>query len=235
MEPSSPPAVDRVGRHIQRYVRAILTDGWLPTPGTAHWEVMRLRWNSPAPANLLTDPNYVALARRSLNAWGAFRSRPSPPVEVLQSAFASIRPNVRRLLDVSLLTYAPERHLDDVVAVFVKLRGIKDVERNWVATSKALYLVLPDLIPPMDNLFTRPYLEEWPVGPNVGRDRAATTAFLDHAFAHFSGIARSANETTLHRLAGLHWHPGAAPDVPRFGLARVVDVAIAGFVAQSGR
>jgi hypothetical protein len=147
-------------------------------------------------------------------------------------AFRSLRPEVRRLLDVTLLTYRPEQHLGDVATLFVKLRGIKDVERNWVATSKALYLLLPDLIPPMDNLFTKPYLGQWPLGPNGRRGRCdeATIAFLEHAFAHFSGIARSANPTTLDRLANLRWHPDAAAGVPRFGLARVVDVAIAGFV-----
>jgi hypothetical protein len=236
MESSIPPAAKEVGRHIQRYVRAILTAGWLPVPGSAHWDAMKLRWNSPAPVRLLTDPAFADVARRSLNTWGAFRSRPSPSTETLLAAFGSLRPEIRRLLDVTLLNYRAVEHLDDIAALFGKLRGIKDVERNWVATSKALYLLLPDLVPPMDNLFTKPYLGQWPLGPNgSGRRRRgdeATTAFLEHAFTHFSGIARSANPTTLERLASLRWHPDSPAGVPRFGLARVVDVAIAGYVFE---
>jgi len=240
MDPSIPPAAKRVGRHIGRYVRLIVTPGWMPVSGSAHWEAMELRWNSPAPVRLLTDPAFADVARRSLNTWGAFRSRPSPSSEALLAAFRSLRPEVRRLLDVTLLTYRPEAHRDDLASLFVKIRGIKDVERNWVATSKALYLLLPDLVPPMDNLFTKPYLGQWPVGPNgrrggLRRADEATTAFVEHSFAHFSGIARSANPATLDRLASLRWHPDAPPGVPRFGLARVVDVAIAGYVLASRR
>ena len=124
----------------------------------------------------------------------------------------------------------------DLFDLFEALRDIKPTERKWVVTSKTLHHLLPDLILPMDNLLTAPFL---------GRSSlpaAFECAFLVEAYDAFIDLARDpdvgigAKRVRLAAKDVPYVVEGAKPQDCRIGLARVIDFAIAGLVPdQAGR
>jgi hypothetical protein len=170
---------DRIGAGLARFVGIALRDpSWIP--GGAHAQAMRFRWErDPDPVSVVEDQEFLQFATRSLNAWAAFRGRrgeKSPSPEALGDFLVRLVPRIRRLRGVTVVSYRAHDHVDDVAGLFGDLWGIKSTSRNWVATSKTLYLVLPDLIVPMDNQSTRPFLGRWPSGPDQGFIELAPTA-----------------------------------------------------------
>src|SRR5207248_4191341 len=118
----------------------------------------------------------------------------------------------------------------DLFELFDAVGEVKPTERKWVATSKLLYHLLPDLIVPMDNLATAPFLgrSQLPV--------AFDTAFVEEAYAAFVELATGISAARVREAANAVPFPvsGAARQDCRIGMARVVDFAIAGYVRDHG-
>jgi hypothetical protein len=134
-----------------------------------------------------------------------------------------LQADLEAIQSVTLIEYSQRVHLERIHRLFNHLWTIKDTPANWVATSKTLYLLLPDLIVPMDNRFTKPFLHGW-WPTRTDRD------FLADVYWIFALIARVAGEPTLRQIAkldSLDRAPGE--NLPPLGMARVVDAGIVGF------
>ena len=119
----------------------------------------------------------------------------------------------------------------DLFELFDAVGEVKPTERKWVATSKLLYHLLPDLVVPMDNLATAPFL---------GRSQLPVTfeaSFVEEAYAAFAELASRIGAARVRKAATAVPFPvsGSARQDCRIGMARVVDFAIAGYIRDRGR
>jgi hypothetical protein len=166
---------------------------------------------------------------RSLRQWRAFRGARFDERR-LRRSLDRVAPLLGSWVGTSLLGLRRgEGH--DLFEIFDAVGEVKPTERKWVATSKLLYHLLPDLIVPMDNLATAPFLgrSQLPV--------AFEASFLEEAYAAFAELATGIGATRVRKAANAVPFPvpGAARQDCRIGVARVVDFAIAGYVRDHGR
>src|SRR5439155_8374101 len=100
-----------------------------------------------------------------------------------------------------------------LLSLFGQLEDVKPTRTKWTAVSKTMYLLLPDLVVPMDRSTWRFLGRVVPSGLHEED--------FGLAYATFSAIARDADmgTTLLAELAQ------PSPDTVRLGLARVVDFA----------
>jgi hypothetical protein len=205
--------------------------GWWPAvPQVACARLLR---EADDRAQIVTAPDFVAHLGLSLRKWKAFRGVPFEERRLLD-ALGAVGPLLAGWQGKSLLTVAPTVG-ERLFELFVAVRDVKASARRWVATSKLLHHLLPDLVVPMDNEVIAPFLgrSALPVG--------FESAFLAEAYSAFVQLAadpiRGIGADRVRRAAEQVPYPidGAEERDCRVGIARVVDFAIAGFVLQHGR
>jgi hypothetical protein len=135
---------------------------------------------------------------------------------------------------VSILTLRPE-DVEDLFQLFDVVREVKPTRRKWVITSKMLHHLLPNLIVPMDNQMTAPFLGRGslPATFEASFLVESSSAFVDLAKNRRYGIGARRVRAVAREVP--YQVEGAAPDDCRIGVARVVDFAVAGFVRDHGR
>jgi hypothetical protein len=205
--------------------------GWWPDERQV--ECARLLREAGSGAGAITSEEFVVALGASLRSWRAFRGVRFEHERVVRS-LQMVAPMLGRWEGTSILTLRRDR-VADLFELFEAIQDIKPTSRKWVVTSKTLYHLLPDLIVPMDNLMTAPFL---------GRSSLPATfepAFLVEAYAAFVDLAANREHgigsSAVRRAATQVPFPvsSASPEDCRIGLARVVDFAIAGFVLEHGR
>ena len=203
--------------------------GWWPS--AAEVRCARLRREAGSSAKALGTSAYVDALGASLRRWQAFRGVPFDG-ERFANSLRSVAPLLSGWEGTTILTLRPADGVE-LFPLFDALRDIKPTERKWVVTSKTLHHLLPDLIPPMDNQITAPFL---------GRSSLPASfdaAFLAGAYGAFIALGRD-------RAIGIGARRvrNAAREVPypvegerredcRVGLSRVLDFAIAGLVPHA--
>lgn len=181
------------------------------------------------PAAVVMSDEFVLHLGRSLNQWRAFRGVPFD-AQRLRRSLEAVAPLLSHWRGRSILSLRP-RGRRDLFELFDAVRDVKPTERKWVVTSKLLHHLLPDLIVPMDNLATAPFL---------GRSQlpaAFEATFLEETYAAFLELASLIGTARIRAAARAvpHPRPGAARQDCRIGTARVLDFAISGFVLERGR
>lgn len=191
-------------------VRRIPAD-W--TPGGLAAEAFEIRWREGA-AGAVADERFRELAFRALRGpWRAFRgARVSR--DDFDGALDRVSPLLSHLEPVTIADYDADEHLPPLLDAFRAVSDVKPTRAKWVASSKTLYFLLPDLVPPIDNEFTGRFLRRSGVRLPQGIDEASLRA----AFEVFSRLARLAGPRRLLRLSRSF--------TPPIGMARVVDFAI---------
>jgi len=203
--------------------------GWWPS--AAEVRCARLRREAGSSAKALETGAYLDALGASLRRWQAFRG-----VRFDAERFADSLRNVAPLLSewegTTILTLRPA-DAGELFQLFEALRDIKPTERRWVATSKTLHHLLPDLILPMDNLITAPFLgrSALPASFDAAFLAEAYRAFIalgrDHAIGIGARRVRSAAREVPHPVEG------ERREDCRIGLSRVLDFAIAGLVPDA--
>lgn len=209
---------------------AALSDWW---PGPAQVECARLLRETGDPSAALQTDDYVTVLTRSLVKWRAFRGAPINR-ERVETCLRSVAPLLGRWRGATILSLQDDDY-SDLFDLFDALRDLKPTQRKWVATSKALHHLLPDLIVPMDNQMTAPFLGRGSLPAHLD------AAFLAEAYGAFTQVALDKGYGIGSRRIR-----DAAREVPwpcagalrrdcHVGVARVIDFAIAGFVLRHGR
>jgi hypothetical protein len=202
---------------------------WWPSPSQV--ACSRIWRQAGSVTTALASSEYRDAIGSSLRRWRAFRGARYDPGR-FDNAMRSAAPLLHRWEGTSILTIAVN-DVGDLHDLFAAVRDIKPTERKWVVTSKALHHLLPDLIVPMDNRMTAPFL---------GRGSLPTafdSAFLVEAYAAFLEVIRNPAfgvGARRIRAAGREVpYPvaGSTPTDNRVGLARVVDFAVAGFILRN--
>jgi hypothetical protein len=202
-------------------------------PATAQIECRRLQREAGSLAEALRSDQFVDALSRSLRVWRAFRGVRFD-IERVKASLLAVRPLLSRWEAVSILTLRTHS-VEGLFELFDAVRDIKPTARKWVVASKTLHHLLPDLIVPMDNLMTAPFL---------GRGSLPATleaSFLVQAYSAFIDLGRhpahgiGARQMRAAARAIPYPIPRTAPLDCRIGLARVIDFAIAGFVMDQGR
>lgn len=204
--------------------------GWWPDARQA--ECARLQREAGSLADVVCSSGYAEALGRSLLKWRAFRGTRFDG-ERLRASLNALAPLLQRWEAVSILTLR-EPDLDALFELFDAVREVKPTQRKWVVTSKMLHHVLPDLIVPMDNLMTAPFLgrASLPAAFEPSFLAASYGAFVDLARGRARGIGapriRAAAREIPYPVAGAKLRDC------RIGHARVVDFAIAGYVRDHG-
>jgi hypothetical protein len=127
----------------------------------------------------------------------------------------------------------PARRVPELFELFEAVRDIKPTTRKWVVTSKTLHHLLPDLVVPMDNIMTAPFLgtSALPATFDAGFLVEAVRPSVDLAAAigHTAGCGPPRTRTRAYPVAGY-----STRDC-RIGHARVLDYAVAGFLMTHDR
>lgn len=207
-----------------------LPDWW---PGPAQVECARLVREAGDPAVALRTDDYVSALIRSLAGWRAFRGT-SIDEERVGACLRGVAPMLGRWRGTTILSLRSDDY-GDLFELFHALRDLKRTQRKWVVTSKTLHHLLPDLVVPMDNQITAPFLgrSSLPADFDAG--------FLAEACDAFTRVARDpgygiGGRRIRDAAREVPWPcPGAARRDCRVGAARVVDFAIAGFILRHGR
>ena len=200
-------------------------------PSAAEVRCARLRREAGSSAKALETSAYIDAVGASLRKWQAFRGARFD-AERFADSLRTVAPMLSTWEGTTILTLRPADAVE-LFQLFEALRDIKPTERKWVGTSKTLHHLLPDLILPMDNLITAPFLgrSSLPAGFDA--------AFLAEAYRAFIALGRD-------RAIGVGARrvKSAAREVPypvegarredcRVGLSRVLDFAIAGLVPDA--
>lgn len=210
--------------------RLLVAPGWWP----ARWQVecARLLREAADPAEVVTSPDFLDVLGRSLRQWRAFRGVPFDGGR-LTEAMRRVAPLLGEWRTRSLLNAAPTVG-EPLMELFEAVRDVKPTTRKWVATSKLLHHLLPDLVVPMDNEVVAPFFGR------AALSAAFDRSFLIEAYAAFVDLATGPHGIGARRIrtaARAVPYPVAGADRRdcRIGVARVVDFAIAGFVLENGR
>lgn len=161
-------------------------DWW---PADRQVECARLRREAGSGAVALSSNEYVEALGSSLRKWRAFRGARFDPDRV-SATLRSVAPLLRRWEGASILTIRAEE-IEDLFRLFEAVRGIKPTRRKWVVTSKTLHHLLPDLIVPMDNQMTAPFLGR---GHFRRRSSRPSSSSRTRRSSIFRGIADTASE-----------------------------------------
>ena len=207
--------------------RLLAAPGWWPARSQV--ECTRLLRANPDPREVLTSADFLVALGRSLRQWKAFRGVPFEGAR-LAEAMSRVAPMLGEWRTVSLMHAAP-RVGESLMQVFEAVRDVKPTARKWVATSKLLHHLLPDLVVPMDNEIVAPFFGR------AALPAAFEASFLAEAYAAFVELAAGIGARRLRTAANAVPYPVAGADRRdcRIGAARVVDFAIAGFVLEHGR
>jgi hypothetical protein len=185
------------------------------------------------PSAALQTTDYPTALIRSLVNWRAFRGVSIEP-EHVATCLEGVVPLLGRWRGSTILSLHDDDY-GDLFDLFDALRDLKPTQRKWVATSKTLHHLLPDLIVPMDNLMTAPFLGlgALPVRFDAGFLAEAYGAFTQVALDKEDGIGSRRIRAAAREVP---WQTaGASHRDCQVGVARVIDFAIAGFVLRHGR
>jgi hypothetical protein len=205
-------------------------DWW---PAGPQVECARLIRESADAVGVVTSRDFVSQLGLSLRKWRAFRGARFDDWR-LRKSLRAVAPMLPRWQGLSVLAIPPEAG-EGLFELFDAVGEVKPTKRKWVATSKLLHHLLPDLVVPMDNQITAPFF---------GRSALPATfeaSFLLEAYSAFVGVATSRSHgigvARVREAAKQVPYPvsGVAREDCRIGLARVIDFAIAGFVQNHGR
>jgi hypothetical protein len=192
----------------------------------------RLLREAADPAAVVRSQDFAFYLGRSLKQWRAFRGSTFDERR-LQRSLDRVAPLLAPWRGTSLLGLGRRdgHDLVDLFELFDAVRDVKTTERKWVAASKLLYHLLPDLVVPMDNLATAPFLGRSPLPATFA------ASFVEEAYAAFVELAGGIGAAWVRKAENAVPFPvsGAARQDCRIGIARVVDFAIAGFVLNDGR
>jgi hypothetical protein len=205
--------------HVQALM---MRKDWLPTESSPHGQAMRLRWQAGSrPSQLLHDRSFTDVALNGLRQWRAFRgARGGVSLERFREVLAGIDGRtLDQMATMNIVSLHPEVDGDQLLSLFRELEDMKPTKRKWVAASKVLYLLLPDLVVPMDGSTWR----------FLGR-RTSPEGLREEdfrcAYSTFSRIAVGADREVGPLRDFVVPQPGAV----RLGLGRVVDFAILGWM-----
>jgi hypothetical protein len=126
-------------------------------------------------------------------------------------------PTLDRMATTNIVSLHLEVDGDLLLSIFRELQDVKPTKRKWVAASKVLYLLLPDLVVPMDRS-TWQFLGRRTI-PEGLREQDFRLAY-----STFSRIAVEADR----EVGPLRDLVPPRPGTVRLGLGRVVDFAILG-------
>ena len=207
-----------IGR-FEEYVRpALERQDWRASRDSRHGQAMDMRWREPRPSQLLNNGEFTESAFLALRRWQAFRgSRERVTLPHFRAVLRQVDPvELDRFADLSIVDFHLEKDGPALLDLFRQCESVKPTKRKWVAVSKTLYLLLPDLVPPMDRS-TWSFVGRFvPVGLDEGHFRTA--------YGAFSKIAKgvSGRGIDLHELAQ------AGENEVKLGLGRIVDFSVLG-------
>jgi len=172
--------------------------------------------------------DYVRSLRRSLNRWKAFRGA-AVTDEHMARVLRAAAPTLDDLRPTRITSLRSSR-VPRLFDAFDALRDLRPSARKWVATSKTLHHLLPDLVVPMDNLITAPYLGRSSLPERFDDE------FLLETYTAFLGLRDAVGVRRVREASRRVPFPveGASPRECSIGEARVVDFAIAGYVGRRG-
>jgi len=210
--------------------RLLAAPGWWPARSQV--ECARLLRGVADPREVVTSPDFLDALGRSLRQWRAFRGATFDRARLAES-MRRVAPTLGEWRTRSLLDAGPAVG-EPLMELFEAVRDVKLTTRKWVATSKLLHHLLPDLVVPMDNEVIAPFLGRAALPATFDR------AFLLEAYASFVDLATGPHGIGARRIRSASLavpYPVAGADRRdcRIGVARVVDFAIAGFVLEHGR
>lgn len=209
-----------IADRFEHDVRSIPRDWW---PGGPAREALDLRWKLGAAGAARHDGFRDATFRSLRGSWRAFRGARIPR-EAYDRVLRRAVPLLDPLEDVTIADFRAGAHLDALLPVFRVVSELKPTRAKWVSTSKTLYFLLPDLVPPIDNAFTVPFVRRAGIRMPLGIERDA----LGEVFGLLSSLARVVGPARLRALSedGRYATP--------IGMARVVDFAIAARLVSPG-
>lgn len=201
---------------FEHYLRAFDEDPAFTKSGQleSHLATIAMRRQLGSAAAASRDIRFLRLLYGTLNVWG-IGQRGSKLVNFDQFVRAvgdwelAIGGLEGETLDNAEL--AVEEVVDRVWNVIDSLRIVEN-EAKLVPCTKALHHMLPDLVVPMDRLFTRTFF-----GWHVPEFQYSQEKIFNHAYRHFVRIAR---ETEPARFVAGGW---------RTSLTKVLDNALVGF------
>jgi hypothetical protein len=208
----------------------LASPGWWPAAPQA--ACARLRREAGDPIRIVNSLEFVAPLGQSLRQWRAFRGARFDQ-GLLRDSLQAVARLLPRWERETVLTLRTKRR-GELFELFNAVGAVKPTKRKWVATSKLLHHLLPDLVVPMDNQLTAPFLGRGalPATFDASFLAEAYSAFVDLAIHPTHGIGagriREAGREVPYPVAGF------VREDCRIGLARVVDFAIAGFVREQG-
>jgi hypothetical protein len=212
-EPSQPPEVRSVLANFGEFFESV-DKRW--APGREHGDALDRRRKLGSAEHATDDPTFVEASFKALQRFRAFR-----PKRVLRDTYREGLVRVRELLPVwearNILEFDPEADTRELIGLFAALKDVKLTRTKWVATSKMLYHLLPDLVVPIDRGTAR-FLGASGVPPGLDPD------WLACAYRVFTSIARGLGARRLGEYANRFRTP--------LGLARVVDFGIQGFMTS---
>lgn len=210
---------DSVIGRFEEYVQPALNrQDWRATRDSWHGQAMEMRWREARPSQLLNNDEFTESAFRALRRWQAFRgSKERVTLPHFRSVLRQVDPvQLDRFADLSIVDFDLEKDGPGLLRLFLQCAPVKPTKRKWVAVSKTLYLLLPDLVPPMDRSTWSFLGRSVPVGLNEDHFRTAYSAF--------SRIAKgvSGRGIVLQDMAK------DGDDEVKLGLGRIVDFAVLG-------
>ncbi|HXJ65295.1 MAG TPA: hypothetical protein VNN79_16190 [Actinomycetota bacterium] len=183
------------------------------------------------PERIAADRELRGWLYRALGEWGALRGGEIDPRRFARKltapAFVQALGEAR---DLRISRFDPNRHGEVLVRLFEGLDGIKSSEAQLVATSKALYHLLPELVVPFDGVITCGFFG-WNTLP-----QRIHAEWLIGVYTLLAGVASKVGSRELDRLGTPSWplDPAVAGAL-RLGQARVIDFGLEGYRRSAGR
>ncbi len=203
--------------------------GWWPdTKRHSAWVLVRVR--ELGPERFVTDRVLRGWLFAALGEWGARRGG---EIDSRRFARKLTAPRFVQALgearDLRISRFDPNRHGEVLLRLFQGLDGIKSSQAQLVATSKALYHLLPELVVPFDGVITCGFFG-WNALP-----ARAEGEWLAEVYALLAGVATKVGPRRLDRLGTPSWpvDPAVAAAL-RLGQARVIDFGLEGYRRSSG-
>jgi hypothetical protein len=208
--------VDGLIRDFDRYVQVFDDAPAFTKAGQCqkHVATIRMRREIGSVAAAAGDDRFLGSLYATVEAWGiGQRGSKLLPLDAFCSGIQKCLPHLEELEAEKIETATGD--LDRVTASLWQLiysLRIVDNEAKLVPCTKALHHLLPDLVVPMDRVFTRVFFA-W----HVPEFQYQQEKVFRHAFRHFSRIAKAVMPS---RLVGDGW---------RTSSTKVLDNALVGF------
>jgi len=186
---------------------------------SSHVHTLKLRAELGSAAAALADGRFLASLYETLLKWGiGRRSSRLVPISGFEKALRDHEASFF-LLDGCLID-DPNLNVGDTskaVWNLIASLGIVENDAPLVAGTKTLHHILPDLVPPMDRQYTRPFFGWYGQQFQYQQERA-----FEEAFRQFWRIAVRVEPA---RLLGKGW---------RMARSKILDNAVVGFCLEEG-